>query len=189
MALSSQLGAYRQSYQSSHDLAIQVSGQLSDEQFNWKPSATSWSVGECIEHLNIVAEKYLPLFESASSADHPNGNGPFRYGLISRKFINSVSPDSRRLPTADAMKPPAGTADRSALNKKQTLEAFDSLTQRYLVVIDNCEGLDIAAIKIRSPFLKLLRLPLGAFLEALGQHAIRHVHQAKRVTEASGFPT
>ena len=36
---------------------------LTDDQFNWAPDAKRWSVGQCLEHLNITYGKWLPHFE------------------------------------------------------------------------------------------------------------------------------
>ena len=68
------------------------------------------------------------------------------------------------------------------------MASFDAYTERFIAVCEAADGLDLARIKVRSPFLKLLRLPLGAFLDAMGLHAIRHVQQAERVTQHPAFP-
>jgi len=31
-----------------------IAAGLSREQFNWRPEAGRWSIGECVSHLNIV---------------------------------------------------------------------------------------------------------------------------------------
>ena len=54
--------------------------------------------------------------------------------------------------------------------------------------IERAEGLDVSRMRMPSPFLKLMRLPLGAFLEALAGHELRHLKQARRVTADPGFP-
>ncbi|NJK84394.1 MAG: DinB family protein, partial [Saprospiraceae bacterium] len=33
---------------------------LNEAQLNWKPNADKWSVAECLQHLIITAEGYLP---------------------------------------------------------------------------------------------------------------------------------
>src|SRR6516164_4689892 len=41
---------------------------LSNEQLNWQPAPGSWSVGQCLEHLCIMNEVYLPPI--SGRADH-----------------------------------------------------------------------------------------------------------------------
>ncbi len=160
---------------------------LSDDAFNAKPSETSWSAGECVVHLNKIAKGYLPRMEAAvADPAAPRGEGPFRYGWVSRLFIGSVTPGSRALPTAGAMKPPEADGLRSAVDRPRAVERFDADIARYLAVIDAGAGLDLGRIRIASPFLAVLRLPLGAFLEAMGQHSLRHVLQAERAVAAAG---
>ncbi|MDX1429586.1 MAG: hypothetical protein R3282_04825, partial [Rhodothermales bacterium] len=124
----------------------------------------------------------------AIRSSNRKGNGPDRYGWLSRKFIDSVSPGSRSVKTASAMRPDAAGGGSSSLDKDETLSEFVRLTNRYIGVIRLSEGVDIGRTKLRSPFLWLLRLPIGAFMDALGQHALRHVGQAERVTKEVEFP-
>jgi hypothetical protein len=72
----------------------------------------------------------------------------------------------------------------------RVLADFRALTDGFLAVLARAEreGLDLSKVRIASPFLRLLRLPVGAFLEALAGHAQRHLDQARWVTAHPGFP-
>lgn len=181
--LQSYVAAYRQSSEEMHRLADPLSG----EEFNWKPDAESWSIGECTEHLNLVAEVYLPRLEAATGKDKPRAEGPFTYGFIARKMIEGMRPDGPALSTSRALNPSTGSA-RSEIDKTQALRTFDECTERYIAICERAEGLDLARIKVRYPFFWLLRLPLGATIEITGLHALRHVRQAVRVSEKPDFP-
>ena len=159
---------------------------LSHEAFNRKPSAKAWSAGECVVHLNKMAKGYLPRLEAAASRSEPRAEGPFEYGWIARRFIEAVRPGSRAIPTAGAMKPPASEGRLSDVDPDRAVQRFHADVERYAAAIHEAEGLDLARIKVRSPFLPVLRLPLGAYFEALGLHAVRHVAQAERAVAASG---
>ncbi|OZC02497.1 DinB family protein [Rubricoccus marinus] len=187
--MTDQLTSYASAYRQSQTDAHRIADGLTDEQFNWKPSPKSWSVGECIVHLNTIAKGYLPAFEDAASREAPRASGPFTYGFVARKFTDAVRPGSRAIPTGGPMKPPATTGTQSAIDKARAMASFDGYTDRLVAVCEAADGLDLAAIKVRSPFLKLMKLPLGAFLDAMGLHAIRHVMQAERVTQEAGFPS
>ena len=185
--MSPQLQSYADAYRQSQADLHRIADGLSHEQFNWKPGPKSWSVGECVVHLNTMAKGYLPPMREALADDPPRADGPFTYGFIARKFTDAVRPGSRPIPTAGAMDP-TKKVDASGVDKARALAAFDGYTEDFVNVCREADGLDLARIKVRSPFLRLLRLPLGAFLDALGLHAIRHVAQAERVTQAPGFP-
>ncbi len=154
---------------------------IDDDAFNRKPTPKSWSAGECVVHLNQIAKGNLPIFEDAVSRPQPRSSGPFTYNWFARKFIDAVRPGSRPIPTGGAMKPPPSSdARQSAVDRARAVERFDADIDRYLAVIEASEGMDLAAVKVHSAFLPLVKLPLGAFIEAMGLHSVRHVEQAER---------
>lgn len=160
--------------------------EMPDVRFNRKPEANRWSAAECVVHLNTVSKGYLPILEEAAAREGPRGDGPFHYGPLARTFIGSLRPGSRPLPTAPAMKPPATVGLQSDVDRARALTRFHADTKRFLATVEAADGLDLARVKVRSPFLPLLRLPLGAVLEALGLHAVRHVAQAERAAARTG---
>ncbi|MGB3543141.1 DinB family protein [Rubrivirga sp.] len=184
--MTDQLAQIAETYRDAQRRLHALDARIDDETFNAKPSEKSWSVGECIVHLNTMAKGYLPVFDAAlEDVDAPKADGPFRWGWFSRKFIDMIRPGTRPIPTAGAMKPPSTTGLRSEIDRERAVSRFDSDIARYLEIIETSDGLDLAAIRVASPFLKLMRLPLGAFLEAMGVHAQRHIAQAERAADAA----
>lgn len=181
--LQSYADAYRQSQSEIHDLT----DRLTDHPFNWKPDEKSWSIGECLVHLNLVADAYLPRLEAAVRKNKPRDEGPFTYGFVARKMIDGMRPGASTLSASRSLNPSEGGA-RSTVEKASTLRAFDTYTDRYVAVCERADGLNLAKIKIRYPFFWLLRLPLGATLEITGLHALRHARQAMGVREKPDFP-
>lgn len=187
MTTQDQLAAYRAGFADSRDRLHRLADPLSDGAFNWKPSANAWSIGECIVHLNKVGRAYVPpMLEAVRAA--PPGEGPFRYGWLSRTFIEAVRPGSRRIPTGGPMKPPRTNGTQSDIGRARVFAGLDTMTDGFLQVLDLAAGKDLAAVKIRSPFLSVMRLPVGAFIEAMSLHSVRHTEQAERVARAPGFP-
>ena len=182
-----QAHTYADAHRQSQAEVYAVAGGLSDEQANWKPDPGSWSVAECLAHLNVVADAYLPRLEAAAAEGARRGEGPFEYGFLARKMRWAAVPGGPALKTGRALDPSDGAA-RSSLDPAAVLAAFDAHVARYVAVCERSAGLDLARIKVRYPFMRLLRLPLGTFLDVTGLHALRHVRQARRVTEAPGFP-
>ena len=187
MTASQQLDTYRSGFSDARDRLHALADPLTEEAFNWKPGPKAWSIGECVVHLNKIGYGYAPVLLEAVAAA-PRGEGPFRYGWVSRRFVEAVRPGSRRIPTGGPMKPPPTTGTQSAIEPERALSGLDDVTARFLAVLDVAPGRDLSAVKVRSPFLPVLRLPLGAFLEALSLHAVRHTEQAERVAAAPGFP-
>lgn len=153
---------------------------LDDRAFNSKPAPGSWSVGECVVHLNKTHAPYLPVIEEKAALSEPAGAGPFQYGFVARRFIDAMKPGTRAVPTAAKLKPPATTGLTSDVNRQRAVSRFESDVDRLLAAMDEADGLDVARVKMRSPVIPVMKLPLGAFFQILGHHAVRHVEQAER---------
>lgn len=159
---------------------------LSNEQLNWQPRPGSWSIGQCLEHLNIsnraLIGKIEPVLNSAKSSG-PRGEGPFVYGFISRWLLRSLQPPARsRLKTKPEFEPAAGKP------MEEILPAWKQTHERLETLIRESNGLDLAAIKVTSPFLSLLRYPLGMAFWIQTAHDRRHLNQAREVRTQPGFP-
>ena len=64
-----ELEAFRAQFEALSADAGALVDPLTDAQFTWSPSPDVWSVGQCIEHLNVTARAYLPaLDEGIASA-------------------------------------------------------------------------------------------------------------------------
>ena len=51
--------------------AKKLVAELTEEQLNWQPAPGSWSVCQCLEHLRITNEAYLPPISVAVN-EKPN---------------------------------------------------------------------------------------------------------------------
>ncbi len=120
----------------------------------------------------------------------PRSTGPFTYGWLARRFIKSISPEAKlKLKTSRGMKPNSVDDSWSDLDLEDVLKDYERITKGYVAAIHSSDGLDLGAIRVSSPFLRVFRLPMGAFFDGLGQHSIRHMEQAKRVTMNGDFPS
>src|SRR3989442_10432279 len=72
-----------------------VAAGLSDDQLNWHPAEGSWSILDCLQHLNVGVKTALPAFDRAIAegrAKNQTATGPFRYGWFSRMMVASMEP-------------------------------------------------------------------------------------------------
>ena len=75
--------------------AESLAAGLTHQQFNWRPDAVSWSIGQCLAHLNVVDGQDLAPVRAAiadGKSRRLTGDGPFTYGFLSRKFVASMEP-------------------------------------------------------------------------------------------------
>src|SRR5213083_2202856 len=68
---------------------------LTDDQLNWHFTEGSWSILDCLQHLNVSVTQTLPAFDRSIAEGREKGqtsNGPFRYGWFARMIARSMEP-------------------------------------------------------------------------------------------------
>ena len=162
-----------------------IFGAFSSEQLNWKPAADSWSVGQCFEHIIKTNEMFYPEFEKLASGTRKNSlieNYSPLSGFFGRFLIKSVSEDSKKAKVpSKAIVPPSNISPdifhRFAIH-------IEELNRR----VESCASADRQKTVVTSPFLALATYTLEDAYTAMVEHTRRQFRQAKRVTEADGFP-
>lgn len=166
---------------------------LSDTQFAWRPEPGTWSVAECLEHMNATARVYLPVLDDGIADAIRNGaygEGPFRYNWVGRILTRVIEPPPRLRLTAS---PP--TQPGPERPKRETLAGFRAYQVQYVDRLRQANGVDLARARARSPVaawlgipLGWVMIPLGSAFAAMAAHERRHLRQARRITETRGFP-
>jgi len=168
-----------------------VTAGLTREQFNWRPAPGTWSIGECLNHLNIVCEIDLaPIREAIEDgrARGITGRGPFSYGFLAKRLIASQS-----LPVKKKFKAPAVYLPPPDADPATTIAEYRRANAELRKLAVSAEGLDLARLKTDMPALPallrpFLKMPLGARLAMLATHNHRHLWQAEQVRLNQQFP-
>jgi hypothetical protein len=167
------------------DDASATFGNLSAEQLNWKPAENSWSVGQCFEHIIKTNTEFYPEFEKLASGSRKNtffqNYSPFS-GYFGRFLIKAVSEDSKKAkaPSKRVVPPSDVSGD--------IIDRFASHIEEVNRKVEACSGADRKKTVVTSPFLAVFTYTLDDAYTVLVEHTKRHFRQAKRVTEADGFP-
>jgi hypothetical protein len=144
---------------------------------NYKPAADSWSILECLEHLNRYSRYYNPVLAQAIAAQP--GSSPQQtigYSWLGKKSLEAVRPgNGKKSKTVRNMNP-----NNSQLGQ-QTLEEFLDHQTELLQLLNRAKGADLNKKVIPIEFFKLLKLRIGETLEFMALHQERHVQQALRV--------
>jgi len=162
-----------------------VADALSPAQFNWQPALGRWSIGQCVEHLNITTERYIPVLRQAEADARSKGTlrpGPFALGFIERWFLQTMEPPPRRRMRTGKSFVAAPNLDPSA-----TLHRFVALHDGFRACIRDAEGIDLKSVKVRSQFGPISWSLNGTFAFLLA-HERRHIWQAREVRKEPAFP-
>lgn len=186
LALTPEIDEFRRRFDQLADDADALVAPLSDQQFFWNPSAGAWSIGQCIDHLNVTARVYLPQLDEGIANAIRHGHyreGPFKYWRLARMFVRFLEPPARlRSKAPAALLPPTGRT------RREIMAAFRAYQVQYVDRLRQANGLDLARGRVRSPIVSWLYMPLGTGFAAMIAHERRHLWQARKVMEMPGFP-
>jgi hypothetical protein len=186
LALAPEIDAFRREFEGIAAEAQALVAPLSDTQFNWQPRPDSWSVAQCLDHLNITARLYMPNLDEGIAAAIQRGlysAGPFSYNWLGRLFVHVVKPQTKfKAKAPRAFQPPVGRS------RNEVMAAFGAYQVQYVDRLRQANGLDLARARVSSPIVPWIRMPLGSGFAMMAAHERRHLAQAARVTRTPGFP-
>jgi len=156
--------------------------QLPDTRWASRPGPGRWSAAECVEHLNLTSEAYIPLLRRAlETAVRSPRNEPHRYrrDFLGWLFSVMVGPLPRvgkkalgKVKTTRDFVPP------SMANREEVVGEFDRLQSELITITREAEGFPLEKMMIVSPFGGKIRYNFFAALRILPRHQERHLDQA-----------
>ncbi|HLK04915.1 MAG TPA: DinB family protein [Candidatus Acidoferrum sp.] len=159
-------------------------GGLSAEQLNWQPASGGWSVGQCMEHLCITNEVYLPPMAGALESKKKQTVEDIRPGWFGRYFLRNFvepAPNLKRVPAPKKIV-------RSAKVETSVLERFLTSNRATRDLIGRAGEYDVNKIRFRNPLIAVIWFTVGTGLEIVSGHERRHLLQAYRVKALPDFP-
>jgi hypothetical protein len=164
--------------------AERLAKTLSLEQLNWRPRPDAWSVGQCLQHLLITNDVYLPAIAASLEAQRQSRVEEILPGWLGRWFIRKFiqpSPDSSRARAPKKIEP--GIKVESSV-----LDAFVRSNDGTRALVRRASNYDVNRIRFKNPFVPMVRFTVGTGFEIVSKHQSRHLLQAERVRESVDFP-
>ncbi len=150
--------------------------------FTVRPHPNSWSAAECLSHLSLSTEMFLPVVKMALEDAEKRGlysDRPPKMDLIGRVSCWFLEPPIRqRLKTAARFVP------KSVRAKAEAFGEFSALQEKLLELIRGAKGIDLRRVKIVSPFDKRVRFNLYSAFRIIAAHQRRHLWQAEQAVAA-----
>jgi hypothetical protein len=155
---------------------------VSDQEWATRPARGGWSIDECIAHLTLTNQRYVPILAEASDAAPSFGDDPpparLHRDLAGRLLSWMMEPPVRfRLPTRPEFTP------QGMVTRAHTVAAFDAAQAAIQQQVRAMDGLDVTTIRVTSPFNASLRYSAYSALHILAAHERRHLWQAERVRD------
>jgi len=158
--------------------AAQYFKTKSIEELNLRHSNESWSILECLEHLNRYGIFYIPeIRKSMQSNIDKRPRQKFRSGLLGNYFANSmkIKEGSGKMKAFRSMDPIHSVLSR------QVLDLFIEQQNELLDLLEKARNCDLNKIKTGISITKLIRIRLGDTFRFVIYHNQRHIKQARNV--------
>jgi hypothetical protein len=149
---------------------------LTSAQLNWKTSTESWSILECLEHLNLYGDYYIPLIEKTIQSSTHATSPLFKSGWLGNYFAKSMLPKEK-------MNKMKTFKDKNPINSNLTsaiIDRFIAQQEQFLILIAQSEGKNLAT-RMPISISSYIRLKLGDVLQFTINHTIRHLLQVTRI--------
>lgn len=147
-----------------------------DNALNYKAAPQSWSVLECLEHLNLYGRFYLPeIAKQLIETSYPNETD-FKSGLLGNYFANSLLPKEKlnKMNTFKSMNPLNSKLDRSVIDN------FLDQQIQMLELLDKARSVSLNKTKTGISISRWIKLKLGDTFRVVIYHNQRHIDQAER---------
>lgn len=150
---------------------------LSAEKLNFRNSERSWSILECLEHLNLYGKFYIPEINKRIKNSDIKPTELFSSGILGNYFAKSMLPKDnlKKMKTFKSMNPIHSDLD------KRVLTEFIAQQKQMIHLLNDAENIDLNKIKTSISISKLIKLKLGDTFRFVIYHNQRHIEQAKRI--------
>lgn len=146
------------------------------QNLKWKASSESWSVLECLEHLNLYAEFYNPAVKLAIKNSTSIPERHFKSGFLGAYFAKSMLPNEKmnKMKTFKDKNPVFSQVSSTVLDD------FINQQKEFLTLLESAKTVNIGKVKTPITITKWIKLKLGDTLQFLVNHNIRHMSQVER---------
>ena len=143
-----------------------------------------WSVSECIAHLNITSEAFIPRLRKAieRARQLPPASGEYKRDILGALFGGAVGP-MKRIGNLQLMrvKTPPAFVPNGQQPKNVSVAEFRRLQGALIDLVRESDGKAIDQVRITSPFGEKIHYNAYSAFVMIPRHQMRHIEQAEEV--------
>ncbi len=151
--------------------------ELPTQVLQWRAANDSWSILECMEHLNRYGRFYIPEIKMRmQNAPKAKPAQKFKAGLLGNYFAKSMLPQEKlnKMKTFTNMDPIHSNLEKGVIAE------FIHQQKQLLQILDACRQVDLNKTKTAISISKLIKLKLGDTLRVVIYHNQRHLVQVNK---------
>lgn len=145
------------------------------------PASGSWSVAECLQHLNVIADAYFPVWQQIIANAGPRKaalNAPYQIDFWGRLISWILEPPARiRSKTPLPFQP----VDCNSIDS--VLAGFLARQQHIVDTLRRCRGRAIDTVSIASPVDSRIRYSIWSSFLVNAAHQRHHLWQAEQALQ------
>ena len=146
--------------------------------FTVRPHPSSWSAAECLAHLSMSTELFLPVVAAAMDEAERRGLKPRknpRMDLLGRTLRWFLEP-----PIRQRVKTSAPFVPKAVRAKADAFAEFATLQGKLAELVARARDIDVSRVKIVSPFDRRVRYNVYSAFRIIVAHQRRHLWQAEQ---------
>lgn len=143
----------------------------------WRESENAWNILECMEHLNLYGDYYLPQIAWEIINTETSPDMQFNHGLLGGYFAKSMlhQENMLKIKTFKSKNPLNTNLD------KEVIDRFINQQIKLLDLLHQSREVSLNKVKIKTSISSLLRFKLGDTFQFLINHINRHLSQMKQI--------
>lgn len=143
----------------------------------WKETENSWSILECLEHLNLYGEFYLPQIEAKIIQSNTKFEPNFKSGFLGNYFSKSMLPKEKlnKMKTFKDKNPLHSNLDKTVIDK------FINQQLQLIELLSKSKNVSLNKVKIQTSILSIISLKLGDTFQFIINHIFRHLSQIDQI--------
>lgn len=155
----------------------------SDAVLNYKEDLKSWSILECLEHLNLYGRFYLPEITSRINKTPFVKDAEFKSGWLGNYFAKSMMPKAKvnKMMTFKSMNPINSNLDRTVI------DSFINQQTEMLELLNKARNVSLNKVKTGISITKWINLKLGDTFRFVVYHNQRHMLQAEKILHQAEY--
>lgn len=150
---------------------------------NYKATQKTWSILECIEHLNRYGNFYIPEIKKSISNANTSSEVYFKSGLLGNYFAKSMLPKKNlnKMKTFRDKNPNGSNLD------KKVIETFLIQQKEILKLLEQAKVINLTKTKTSISISKWIKFRLGDTFRFFIYHNLRHIKQVENIVLEANF--
>lgn len=142
-----------------------------------KENSETWSVLECLEHLNLYGDFYLPKIEAAIKQSKTKHDLYFHSGILGGYFSRSMLPKENlnKMKTFKDKNPIYAQLDKSVI------ERFLIQQSVLLELLEKSKYISLNKVRIPISIARFIKLKLGDVFQFVVNHNLKHLKQIEKI--------